>query len=120
WPLPLRLRVMSNPQTETYTLICILEGEKLPFPIKIAKNEIVGMLKKAIKEENPEALASIDARTLVLYQIDVNDDDEMFGNVQKKISESPKALKTTKELSAMYTSAPAKETVHIFVQLPGR
>ncbi|PVF96573.1 hypothetical protein CPB86DRAFT_798762 [Serendipita vermifera] len=110
---------MSNPQPETYTLFCILEGDKSPFPIKIANNEAVGVLKEAIKDKNPNALANIDARSLVLYQIDVNDDDEILGNVQKKMSESPKALKTTKELSAMYTSAPAKETVHILVQLPG-
>ncbi|PVF96297.1 hypothetical protein CPB86DRAFT_787051, partial [Serendipita vermifera] len=113
---------MSNPQTETYTLICILEGEKSPFPIEIANNKVVGLLKEAIKEKNPNALAKIDARSLVLYHIDAQGptlrDKINVANMKMQHLSPDDALDPTVPLSIIFCSAPSSGEIHILVQLP--
>ncbi|PVF98299.1 hypothetical protein CPB86DRAFT_733261 [Serendipita vermifera] len=116
---PLRLRIMSNPQPETYTLFCTLEGEQSPFPIKIANNETVGVFKEAIKDKNPNTLANIDARSLVLYRIDIIYDENFVDNLNRKMAENPTELHNpTKDLYEIFSETPNKNMVHILVKAP--
>jgi len=39
------------------------------FPVKISKEEFVGVLKKAIKEEKQHGLHEIDADMLILWKV---------------------------------------------------
>jgi hypothetical protein len=55
----------------TFELNCSIRGDdpNSVFPVKIAGNESVGTLKKAIREENQETFQGIDARSLKLRKV---------------------------------------------------
>ena len=57
-----------------YTLLCLISDDDNIFPIEIDETELVGSLKLKIKKQNPQTLATIDARSLALYHINVKFD----------------------------------------------
>ncbi|KAI9507611.1 hypothetical protein F5148DRAFT_1203340, partial [Russula earlei] len=52
-------------------------GLGIPFPVEIEGSETVGQLKDAIWQKNPNDFKDIDARRLVLYQVDLPDDEDL-------------------------------------------
>jgi hypothetical protein len=111
---------MADPQKETYTLFCVIAGEDTPFSIEIEKSKPVDVLKKAIKKENANTFANIDAAKLTLYLINIPADTELSKNVNERIKTitPAEALNPTDELSDLFSEAPAKKTVHILVRAP--
>jgi hypothetical protein len=55
----------------TLSLNCFILGDdpESVFPVKIQRNDNVGILKKLIKEENARLLAPVDAKDLDLFQV---------------------------------------------------
>jgi Crinkler effector protein N-terminal domain len=104
--------IMSLP--DIYTILCILVGEKAPFPIKIAKSGTVNDIKELIKKENPDTLGSIDDRFLDLYHTEFANDDELIANVKAQPLDSP--LLATTPLTDIFPCTPKKETVHLLVK----
>ncbi|PVF94783.1 hypothetical protein CPB86DRAFT_675229, partial [Serendipita vermifera] len=105
-----------------YIFNCIIEGGQTPFPIKIGKNEPVGMLKIKIKEQKANALAYVDADELTLYHVDAegpNIRDKVNAAKTKMQHLNPDdALDPTVPLSIIFCSAPSSGKIHILVQLP--
>jgi len=100
-------------QSDIYTVICIIFGEKNPFEIKIEKNETVGLLKKLIKEENAN-LAGIDTKFLDLYHVDIAEDDSLVTNVKAHPLDSK--LPVTASLIEIFPDTPEKHKVHFIVK----
>ena len=53
------------------------------FPVKIARTESVGTLKRSIKDDNPESFRDVDARSLVLWKVSIPVNDGFKENVRK-------------------------------------
>ncbi|KAF8949668.1 hypothetical protein BGZ46_005002, partial [Entomortierella lignicola] len=60
--------------SEKVKLFCILDGDSTAFPVKIACDDTVGELKKAIKEEKPNDLQGLDADKLILFHVSITDE----------------------------------------------
>jgi hypothetical protein len=106
---------MSSSEAEPYKIFCFLLGEKQPSQIEIAKHKTVADLKQAIKNKRSNTLTDIDADALTLYQIDVDDDENLENSV---LSGSRTFLRPTMELVKVYSDPPLGGKVHIFVELP--
>ncbi len=63
-----------------YTIFCLLEGEMVPFPVRIDESQFVGDLKNRIREKRPDV--DVVAIKLELYRIDVD-----ASNLQKAIKD---------------------------------
>ncbi|KAF9991786.1 hypothetical protein BGZ79_003981, partial [Entomortierella chlamydospora] len=108
--------------SEKVKLFCILDGDSTAFPVKVAADETVGELKKAIKGEKPNDLQDVDADKLVLFRVSVASSPKKQITLSKLIEEkecTPKELEDpTSEISEVFSTAPAKKTVHVIVQRP--
>jgi hypothetical protein len=116
--------------SETYTIWCIIEGEKNEFPIKIDSNETVGILKQAIKKEGGQMLADIAAHHLRLYHVtipmgDPEDEDvsiDYAAKVQEEMDKHPPPteLKTQRrKLNRVFNGIPPPDnTLNIIIRLP--
>jgi hypothetical protein len=104
--------------SDTYTILCVIEGENTSFGIKIQSHEIVHFLKKEIKTEKANMLAGIDADDLKLFRVDIEDGDDLKDKVDEEMKKSPKALVGSKRLSRLFDPAPAEDHVHFIVSLP--
>ncbi|KAI9451091.1 hypothetical protein F5148DRAFT_1240528, partial [Russula earlei] len=93
-------------------------GLGIPFPVKIEESETVGDLKKAILRENPNDFKDIDARRLVLYQVDLR-----YGeNLEDAAKQATKDLDPLKDplslLSEIFLTAVPSKTISIVVENP--
>jgi hypothetical protein len=116
--------------SETYTIWCIIEGEKDVFPIEIDSNETVGILKQAIKKEGGQTLADIAAHDLRLYHVAIptenpqNEDDmiDYAAKVQEEMDKQPPPTELKnqfRELVEIFKGIPPPDdTLHIIVRLP--
>ena len=59
--------------SSTLNLNCLVLGDDASrtFPIKIAKSDTVGDLRKLIKDENTPAFDHVPANTLVLWKVSI-------------------------------------------------
>jgi hypothetical protein len=99
-----------------FLLNCFVLGddEERIFPVKIPRNDNVGILKKLIKEENPHALDRVDAKDLDLWEVCLPIDDPA--------SKQPQAgppLRVNKRLSSLWNGEPSEDELHILVKAPG-
>jgi predicted oxidoreductase (fatty acid repression mutant protein) len=115
---------MAAPQTEVYTVWCVLADEPNLFSIKIESSESVDDLKKKIYEanKNTPAFAEIAARHLKLYHVEISDledmaKDELEKAVTQKLAEHPAELGPKKKLANIFNGGPKDETL-IIVQSP--
>ncbi|PVG01285.1 hypothetical protein CPB86DRAFT_805442 [Serendipita vermifera] len=112
---------MAGIQAEIYDISCILQGEKLPIMVTIAKNKRVSALQKEIKKEKTGALAGVDANELELYSIDFPDDRYLEENVDHllKGGSLPEVLRPSNLLVQVFSENPPKMgSVHILIKLP--
>jgi len=106
-----------------YTLNCIVLGEASVFPVKINDAQLVGELKKAIKNENPNDFKDIDAHHLTLYKIKIVIPDDEGDNILDRVSQpgyvfDPKdKLFPTHKMSRYFGQDPDGD-IHILVELP--
>lgn len=105
-----------------YTLLCFIYDDVNLFPIKIDDADPVGWLSQEIKE-NSQTLATVDARTLELYHINVRLDET---GSQKHLKEAQKIgqdlgsrtpLEPWRELSSIGGGFP-EGMLHILVVPP--
>ncbi|PVF91655.1 hypothetical protein CPB86DRAFT_791905 [Serendipita vermifera] len=118
---------MSGSEPEIYTIICLLKvTDDLPvLEIKIASNESMAALKKAIKTEKSNGLINIDADTLKLYRIHVSQNEDISVPVTETL-EKAKDLSQLKELKnpvaklgkVFSNSTLLEDTIHILVLPP--
>jgi hypothetical protein len=109
---------MGTTSSRILKIFCTIQDHNNPFPVDIEENQTVGDLKKAIKEEDPHAFADLDADDLILYHIEVPDDENMANNVTAIMQEPPPALRPTVELLDLFPETPKGRTVHILVNIP--
>ena len=84
------------------------------FPVEIAKDKNVGILKKLIKEEKSHDLKHVDASKLNLTQVSLPVDDDLEENL-KKVDLVP--LASLLPLSQVFPHV-EENRVHIVVQAP--
>lgn len=103
------------------TIFCILIGENHAFPVDIDNGLTVGHLKCKIKAEKTQALASIEADVLTLYQINVDgsDEDEYIKEV-KVLAQNLRSLKKLSGLQSLKdvfgSSGPPRRRINVLVQ----
>jgi hypothetical protein len=100
-------------------LNCWVKGDELGhvFPVKIARIESVGELRKKIKEEKRPQFDDIPADHLVLYTVSVHLDDleTRLPNLDLK-AETP--LSPGDELANVFQKVPDRKYLYIIVQRP--
>ena len=112
-------------QQMEYTLNCIVLGEASVFPVKINNAQLVGELKKAIKNKKPNDFNDVDADQVTLHQIRIviPDDDDEYNKIMNGISQpgyvfDPKrTLIPTYKISRYFGQGPEGD-IHILVELP--
>jgi hypothetical protein len=72
------------------------------FPIKIARTESIGTLKRSIKDDNPESFCDVDARSLVLWKVSIPVNDGFKENVRKIKLRDEDALSPVDRLSKVF------------------
>ncbi|KAF8949847.1 hypothetical protein BGZ46_004913, partial [Entomortierella lignicola] len=97
--------------SEKVRLFCILDGDSTAFPVKVATDETVGELKKAIKGEKPNDLQDVDADKLILFHVSVADEGKPV-HLENVESKTP-LIKSTNEISEVFGTLPAKKTIHV-------
>ncbi|KAF9965976.1 hypothetical protein BGZ65_000526, partial [Modicella reniformis] len=67
---------------DSFTLFCLVEGEKSSFPVDIKPVKTVDRLKKAIKkaikEQKSNDLGDVDADKLTLWRVEIPDEDKVL------------------------------------------
>ena len=86
------------------------------FPVKIARTESVGVLKKAIKAEKQPAFDHVPADTLVLWKVSFPVDESLDGNLVNFLDEE--SLSPVYGLSKVFSNMPKEEYLHIVVKGP--
>jgi len=84
----------------TYTLTCMILGEKTLFPVKINETQLVGELKDKIKEKGEIRFKDIDAFELDLYKLNVAKSDNDYHQIREAITKGLFKLNKTDELDA--------------------
>jgi hypothetical protein len=88
------------------------------FPVKIARTESVGTLKRSIKDDNPESFRDVDARSLVLWKVSIPVNDGFKENVRKVELRDEDALSPVDRLSKVFLGQPEDGDLHIIVRSP--
>jgi hypothetical protein len=114
--------------SETYTIWCIIEGEKDVFPIEIDSNKTVGILKQRIQENQFET--GFRANRLKLYHVAIPTEDphnenvkiDYAAKVQEEMDKQPPPTELnipTRKLNRVFNGIPPPDnTLHIIVRLP--
>jgi len=113
---------MAAPQTDVYTVWCVLADDPDLFVIEIESSKPVGILKEKIHEKKKNTLARIDADQLKLYHVEIlgAEDlakDELKKVVTEKLAEHGAELGPKKKLANIFNGGPKNETL-IIVQSP--
>ncbi|PKC00698.1 hypothetical protein RhiirA5_505039 [Rhizophagus irregularis] len=100
------------------TLFCLVKGNTTAnaFSVKISRDEPVSDLKEAIKSKNPQTFASVDAKDIQLWKVEIGDDrDDLLSNLT--LQDQPELL-ATKKISKYFPDSPAEECIHVIVEAP--
>ncbi len=99
-----------------FLLNCFVLGddEARVFPVKIPRNDNVGILKDEIKKKKPHLLSDIDASDLDLWKVCLPLDDPA-----SKQPQTGPPLRVNKRLSSLWDGDPSDDDLHILVKAPG-
>ncbi|KAF9284123.1 hypothetical protein BGZ68_004905 [Mortierella alpina] len=101
------------------TLLCLVDGGKTSFRIKINSTETVDGLKELIKEKNSNIFSDVDAYQLTLWKVSI---PVAPNGERKEISlvdvPSKEEFDETDDISDVFKVKPPKKTIHIIVQRP--
>lgn len=110
---------MAGRQLELYTIIYALEGCILP--IEIENGKMVGILKRRIWKDNPRTFKGVNVCDLKLYRVDIylheKDINQVIRGRLEELNEE-EDLSNLLEMSQVYPSTPATNTIHIIVRIP--
>jgi len=97
-------------------LNCFVLGddEERVFPVKIPRNDIVGILKDEIKKKIAPQLDHVAAKDLDLWKVFLPIDDP----ASKRPQTGP-PLRVNKRLSSLWDGDPSVDDLHILVKAPG-
>ena len=88
------------------------------FPIAISNTEIVGALKKAIKNKNSEEFRGVDLKDLTLFKTSLafSADGSLEGVLDvRTISSLGKPLQSLQTLSGIFNPPPSSNQLHLVV-----
>jgi len=91
-------------------------GLGVPFSVNIQRSKTIDELKDAILSKRPNALKDIDAADLVLYKVDIPDDEDIEQSAPQ--AERQKLGVPSRKLSKIFTTNPTEEVVSILVEVP--
>src|ERR1051325_3948104 len=100
------------------TLLCLVKGNTLAnaFPVDIDKDQLVGHLKKFIKEEKQNDFAGVDADKLKLWKVTISgDQDDQLRNL---ILQDSDELSAINDIGDYWPKSPPKKHIHVIVKLP--
>ncbi len=99
-----------------FLLNCFVLGddEERVFPVKIPRNDNVGILKDEIKKKKARLLRDIDASDLELWEVSFPIDD----HASKKL-QTVAPLRPNKRLFSLWHGNPLDDDLHILVKAPG-
>lgn len=99
-----------------FLLNCFVLGddERRVFPVKIPRNDNVGILKDKIKKRKAPHLDHIDASDLDLWKVSFPIDDHA-----SKTPQTEPPLRVNKRLSSLWDGEPSDDDLHILVKAPG-
>ena len=101
------------------TLLCLVKGNTFAnvFSVKISRGEPIFELKKAIKAENPQTFANVEAKDIKLWSVNIPGEhlDDQLKNL--KLNESDE-LSAIKKISKYFPDSPAEEHIHVLVGPP--
>ena len=105
------------PMSSTLNLNCLVLGDDASrtFPIKIAKSDTVGDLRKLIKEENTPAFDHVPTNTLVLWKVSILVNRSLTENLSNRTFSNESPLLPVDELSEVFSDSPAQRHLHIVV-----
>ena len=103
--------------SSTLNLNCLVLGDDASrtFPIKIAKSDTVGGLRKLIKEENTPAFDHVPTNTLVLWKVSILVNRSLTENLSNRTFSDESPLLPMDELSEVFSDSPARRHLHIIV-----
>ena len=96
----------------TYTIFCILQGDKEPFRVDIDETLTVDHLKEAIHAKI-KLPADFLPHRFVLYPINISLAEDLVAAMEKN---KPRALWAPLKLSKVFDLRPAEEMIHILVE----
>ena len=108
------------PMSSTLNINCLVLGDDAShtFPIKIAKSDTVGSLRKLIKEEKSHTFQHVDADTLVLWKVSILVNWSLTQNLSNCTFADESSLLPVDELSEVFSDSPARRHLHIVVSAP--
>ena len=108
------------PMSSTLNINCLVLGDDASrtFPIKIAKSDTVGSLRKLIKEEKSHTFQHVDADTLVLWKVSILVNWSLTQNLSNCTFADESSLLPVDELSEVFSDSPAQRHLHIVVSAP--
>ena len=108
----------------TYTLFCAIIGAKAPpFSVDIHGAQTVDALKKCIKVEAAQTLASIDAHLMTLYKVNIDvSKTDLYYKAMQQIHQSSievgEMMVPLYVVSRYWEKSEPNSTIHILVKLP--
>ena len=100
---------------------CIVLGEKNAFPVDFNTGKTIGHLKGAIKKKKSVALSNTDANSLILWRVNIpeNEIHEIYEGINiKEKFEGEKLTSNLKPIGQIFKRQPPSEHIHIIVELP--
>ncbi|KIM25388.1 hypothetical protein M408DRAFT_210132 [Serendipita vermifera MAFF 305830] len=109
---------MSDPdgKEEDYTILCLLDDEKIPFSIDIPSGKLVDHLKAKIKEKRPDRFSNIPARFMNLFLVNIPDGHDLVARVGEQKLDN--ALPVWWTMAEVFGGKPERLPVHILVHPP--
>ncbi|KAG8813639.1 hypothetical protein FRC17_001475, partial [Serendipita sp. 399] len=101
------------------TVFCLIIGEDTPFSVTIQPKATIDELKKNIKDET-RTLANVDHKRLLLYKVNIPDDDSLMETAMKFTLDPKSVLKATKRLSTIFPEPPPEDAVHLLVNISNK
>lgn len=102
-------------------LNCFVLGDSInnTFPVKIARTELVGILKEAIKTKKSLKFDHIPADKLILWKVDITCNRSLQETIHNFGLTDEGCLLPVKRLSDSFVDLPDPENVHIVMCHPG-
>jgi Crinkler effector protein N-terminal domain len=101
--------------THLKVFVYILGLKTSSFPVTVERSETVGHLKEAILKKKPNQLKDLDADQLILYQVELPDDE----NLEQSSLQAPKRRldPPSRVLSRIFPQSPPEETISILIDM---
>jgi hypothetical protein len=106
--------IMSN----IVTFFCVVHGESSErvFHVSIDKTLSISHLKKAIREEKPNDFADVDANKLMLWKVNISDED--YDDLCGDLPNGSEKLRPTWKIKDYFDEPLLERHIHIIIETP--